>query len=76
MQRGHGEADRLIAPGQDLEKFDEAMRSAAEGEGMSAEAARTVLSNNYTGPGRFGKMFPNLGAFRPPNDEGLTELGE
>ncbi len=76
MQSGHGDADRLIAPGQDFQKFDEAMASAAEGEGMSAEAARTILSNHFTGPGRFGKMFPNLNPFRPADDEGLIELGD
>jgi len=41
---------------------------------MSAQAVRTILSNNFTGPGRFGKMFPGLSPFRPP-DEGLIALG-
>jgi len=49
------------------------MAIAAEDE-ESAGAVRTILSNNFTGPRRFGKMFPDLSAFRPA-DEGLIELG-
>lgn len=73
MQRIHGDADRLIAPGVDLGEFDRSMASASEDE-QSAEAVRTILANDFTGPGRFGKMFPNLNPFRP-SDEALAELG-
>ena len=73
VQRGYGDADRLLTPEQDLQRFDRIMAIAAEDE-ESAGAVRTILSNNFTGPRRFGKMFPDLSAFRPA-DEGLIELG-
>ncbi len=73
MQRSHGGADRLMASGVDLGDFDRAMASASEDE-QSAEAVRVSLANDFTGPGRFGKMFPALAPFRP-SDSALEELG-
>jgi hypothetical protein len=45
------------------------------GEDVSEEATRTILRNNFLGPKRFGKMFPGLDPFRPP-DEALRNLGQ
>lgn len=73
MQRGHGGADRLImqeVEDVDLQRIDEAVRSG----GMGEEATRIGIVNDFLGPKRFGKMFPDLDPFRPP-DEALDELG-
>jgi hypothetical protein len=70
MQKGHGDAERLVVEGIDLSRFD----AAVAGEDVSEEATRTILRNNFVGPKRFGKMFPGLNPFRPP-DEALRNLG-
>ncbi len=73
MQRGHGDADKLIVGDFDQNRFDQIVAAAAEDD-EAAEVARTILSNNFVGPGRFGRMFPDLDPFRPP-DEALRDLG-
>lgn len=76
MQRGHGESDRLLVEGfdgvegLDLDLIDRVVASGGEGE----DAARMVMVNNFLGPKRFGKMFPGLAPFRPP-DQALIDLG-
>ncbi len=71
MKRGHGDADLLIAEEHlDLSAFDALVASG----GDDPEAARLVGRNNFLGPNRFGKMFPDLEPFRP-SDEALDELG-
>src|SRR4028118_2315933 len=70
MQRGHGEAERLVVADADLKRFDEAVAGGDLGE----ELTRTILRNNFLGPKRFGKMFPDLEPFRPP-DDALRNLG-
>src|SRR4028118_565724 len=71
MQRGHGEAERLVVADADLKRFDEAVAGGDLGE----ELTRTILRNNFLGPKRFGKMFPDLEPFRPP-DDALRNLGQ
>jgi hypothetical protein len=70
MQKGHGDAERLVVEDADLRRFDEAVASGDLGEDLT----RTVLANNFLGPKRFGKMFPDLKPFRPP-DDALRSLG-
>jgi len=71
MKGGHGDADLLIgAEHLDLSAFDDLVASGGDG----SEAARLVAENNFLGPNRFGKMFPDLEPFRPP-DDALDELG-
>jgi hypothetical protein len=76
MQRGHGDADRLLVEGfdgvdgMDLDLIDRVVASGGEGE----DATRMVMVNNFLGPKRFGKMFPDLQPFRPP-DQALIDLG-
>lgn len=73
MRKAHGAADRLIIEPQDavdLERLDRIIRSGGQGE----EAVRMVSGNKFLGPNRFGKMFPDLEPFRPP-DEALEDLG-
>lgn len=73
MPKGHGAADRLILEPQDavdLQRLDDII--AAGGQG--AEAVRMVARNKFLGPNRFGKMFPDLEPYRPP-DEALEALG-
>jgi hypothetical protein len=72
MRRGHGDADALYADSFDTERFDRLV--ADGGAGDEAAAARAVLTNRLLGPGRFGKLFPDLPAFRPPDDD-LVALG-
>ncbi len=71
MQKGHGDAERLVVEGVDLSRFD----AAVAGDDVSDETTRTILRNNFLGPKRFGKMFPGLDPFRPP-DEALRNLGQ
>ena len=73
MQRGHGDADKLIVGDFDQGQFDQIVAAAVEDD-EAAGVARTILSNNFVGPGRFGRMFPDLDPFRPP-DEALRDLG-
>jgi Animal haem peroxidase len=70
MQRRHGEAERLLVEDADLRRFDEAVANGDVGE----ELTRAILANNFLGPKRFGKMFPDLEPFRPP-DNALRNLG-
>src|SRR4028119_882784 len=70
IQKGHGDAERLVVEDVDLRRFDEVVASGDLGE----ELTRTVLANNFLGPKRFGKMFPDLEPFRPP-DDALRNLG-
>ncbi len=72
MRRGHGGADALWAESFDTERFDRLV--ADGGAGDEVAAARAVLTNRLLGPGRFGKLFPDLAPFRPP-DEDLIALG-
>lgn len=67
----HGNAERLLAPGHiDFAALDAALRSGGEGE----NGERLALGNDLLGPKRFGRIFPDLPPFRPP-DDGLTQLG-
>ncbi len=76
MQRGHGEAERLLVGGfdgveeLDTDVIDRVVASGGEGE----DATRMVMVNNFLGPKRFGKMFPGLEPFRP-EDQALIDLG-
>jgi hypothetical protein len=70
MHRGHGEAERLLSEGVDLQQFDKIAASGGVGE----EAARIAAANGFAGPNRFGKMFPGLAPFRPRADA-LRNLG-
>ncbi len=72
MRRGHGDADALWGDGFDPRRFDRLV--ADGGAGDDAAAARAVLTNRLLGPGRFGKLFPDLEPFRPP-DADLVALG-
>lgn len=76
MQRGHGMADRLRPEDVDLDFIDELVASggAANGAALRGEATRTLLANNFLGPNRFGRMFPDLTPFRPPR-KALEDLG-
>lgn len=56
MPWGHGQAERLLLEGDDREAFDRLL----EGD----EAERRTLLNRFLGPGRFGRMFPDLKPFR------------
>jgi hypothetical protein len=71
MGRTHGEADRLMPADQiDMAAFDAAVMNGGQGE----EGARLAMVNTALGPRRFGRMFPDLPPFRPP-DDALTNLG-
>ena len=76
MRRVHREAERLLVGGfdgadeLDTDFIDRVVASGGEGE----DAARMVMANNFLGPKRFGKMFPRLDPFRPP-DQALIDLG-
>ncbi len=72
MQRGHGDADPLVAGKLDEGSFDALVK--AGGPPDDAMAARAQLGNSLLGPGRFGKIFEDLDPFRPA-DEGLIALG-
>jgi hypothetical protein len=76
MIQGHGQAERLLLEGINLKALDPAALDemlASGGEGI--EAARRVHMNRFLGPGRFGRMFPDLKPFRPP-DADLIELAK
>ncbi len=76
MIRGHGQAERLLLEGVNLTALDPAALDdmmASGGEGI--EAARRVHMNRFLGPGRFGRMFPDLKPFRPA-DADLIELAK
>jgi heme peroxidase len=76
MIRGHGQAERLLLEGVNLKAVDVAGLDdmmASGGEGI--EAARRVHMNRFLGPGRFGRMFPDLKPFRPA-DADLIELAK
>jgi Animal haem peroxidase len=67
----HGNAERLIKPDQiDLDAVDQALLDGGKGE----SGTRMGILNDMLGPGHFGKMFPDLPPFRPP-DDALTNLG-
>jgi hypothetical protein len=70
MRSRHGDAQRLVVDDADLRRFDEAVASNEMGE----DTTRLVVANNFLGPKRFGKMFPDLEPFRPP-DDALRNLG-
>ncbi|MDQ4143343.1 MAG: heme peroxidase family protein [Actinomycetota bacterium] len=53
-----------------LQQVDEIISNGGRGE----DAARLIMLNMFLGPNRFGKMFPQLDPFRPP-DEALEALG-
>jgi hypothetical protein len=75
---GHGRAFRLLVEDDiDLDQFDRLVENGGVGEDAedAERAVRTRLGNKLLGPGRFGKMFPGLEPFRPP-DEALEELGQ
>lgn len=76
---GHGRAHRLLVEADiNLDQFDSIVQNGgkAEDEEGAARALRMRLGNRLLGPGRFGKMFPDLDPFRPENDEALIELGQ
>jgi hypothetical protein len=67
----HGSAERLIKPDQiDEAAVDQALASGGKGD----HGTRMGILNDMLGPGLFGKMFPDLTPFRPP-DPALTTLG-
>lgn len=68
----HGKADRLLSGEVDLEVLDEVL---SEGGGPSDLRERLGLANDFLGPKRFGKMFPDAQPFRP-SDEALINLGQ
>src|SRR3712207_2508287 len=84
MQRGHGDATRLIIEGVDIGKvtalIDEVVSDGGVGEratredGVREHAVRMATVNDFLGPKRFGRMFTGLEPFRPP-DESLRKLG-
>ena len=71
MEPRHGEAQRLL-PGRDVAKQNALV--AAEDESLILRE-KTVRENTFAGPGRFGRMFPNLAPFQPP-DAALIALGQ
>jgi hypothetical protein len=70
-RRGHGEATELLVEDIDLDSVDAVIASG----GTEADLSRTTMLNTFLGPGRFGRMFPNLKPFRPPV-QALIDLGE
>ena len=73
---GHGQANRLLIEDIEVDQFDRLVASG--GVGLDVREAALVESvrvgNKLLGPSRFGKMFPDLEPFRPP-DEALIDLG-
>jgi hypothetical protein len=79
MQRHHGDATRLVVEGVDAKEInkiiDEIVASGRVDDGAVREdAVRMAVANNFLGPKRFGKLFPDLDPFRPP-DVDLRRLG-
>jgi hypothetical protein len=70
-ERGHGLANRLLLEGVDTDALDAILDSGGEG----AAGARFALTNTFTGPNRFGRMFPRARRFRPVS-ENLVALAE
>lgn len=70
-RRGHGQATELLVEEVDLGLVDRVIASG----GTEADLSRTTMLNTFLGPGRFGRMFPNLTPFRPPI-RALIDLGE
>ncbi|MGH3882129.1 MAG: peroxidase family protein [Pseudonocardiaceae bacterium] len=70
-ERGHGRASRLPLEGVDTDAVDAILDSGGEG----AAGARFALTNTFTGPNRFGRMFPRARRFRPAS-ENLVALAE
>ena len=67
----HGNAERLVSPEHiDFAAVDQALAGGGRGE----QGTRMGVLNDLLGPGYFGKLFPELPAFRPPDDL-LTQLG-
>ena len=73
MRRGHGDATALLKGSFDQDGFDALVREGGPPE--DAAATRAILTNKLLGPGRFGKLFPDLAPFRP-DDADLAALGE
>src|SRR5687768_14781368 len=77
---GHGQAYRLLVQDTeiDVNQFDRIVANGGVSEKPeeASRALRLRLGNRLLGPGRFGKMFPNLEPFRPESDEALIELGQ
>lgn len=72
MQRRHGDAERILSQQHmDLDRVDQAIRSGGVDD---EEAMRMLIANDFLGPNRFGKMFPDLEPFRPADDT-LINLG-
>ena len=67
----HGKGDRLLNAAVDFDALDELLN---QGGAASDIPERLRLSNDFLGPKRFGKMFPDAEPFRP-DDEALTNLG-
>ena len=79
MRRGHGDATRLRVEGADPKKLNEMIDEIVASGGVDdsdvrEDAVRMVVANAFLGPKRFGKMFPDLDPFRPP-DGALRRLG-
>jgi Animal haem peroxidase len=67
----HGNADRLLAADQtDLGRLDATVGAG----GANVDGEHLGFVNDALGPQLFGRMFPALQPFRPP-DEGLIALG-
>ena len=67
----YGNAERLIKADQiNLAAVDQALADGGKGE----SGTRMGIINDMLGPGHFGKMFPDLPPFRPP-DDALTNVG-
>src|SRR5260221_14791306 len=71
MPDGHGDADRLT-PAEQIDTA--ALDGILSNQGQGDEGVRMAHVIGALGPRHFGKMFPRLPAFRPP-DHALTDLG-
>lgn len=67
----HGKGDRLINVDFDFEALDEMLSAGGEPGDIQV---RVALGNDFLGPKRFGRMFPDATPFRP-QDEALINLG-
>ncbi len=79
MPRSHGDATRLVVEGVDPQEINEIIdeivaSGGVDDDGVREDAVRMAVANNFLGPKRFGKLFPELAPFRPP-DDALRRLG-
>ncbi len=79
MPRSHEDATRLVVEGVDPQEINEIIdeivaSGGVDDDGVREDAVRMAVANNFLGPKRFGKLFPELAPFRPP-DDALRRLG-